>query len=120
MMNEKLPYYMVYPMPHVFDEEHMERRDYEYMRSMYPELVKRIIPYIEYECDKMDYKYSMLYDEYPDKLQIMMMQRRILKQVMEKELLADEMLLQHLITVLLWQEIYQRRTVERRTQRKFY
>lgn len=119
-MKEKLPYYMAYPMPHVFDKTHMERRDFEYMKSMYPELVKRLVPYVEYECDKMDYKYSMLYDEYPDKLQVMMMQKRILNRVMEKEMLADEAMLQHLIAVLLWQEIYQRRADERRVQRRFY
>ena len=34
-MAVKLPYYMVYPMPLAFDDERIERRDYEYMKSMY-------------------------------------------------------------------------------------
>jgi len=119
-MKEKLPYYMAYPLPQLFDEDYIERRDFEYMKSMYPNLVKRLIPYIEQECDKMDYKYSMLYDEYPDKLQVMMMKQRILEQVTKKEVLADDVILQHLIDVLLWQEIYQRRADERRFRRRFY
>ncbi|CUQ58247.1 Uncharacterised protein [Dorea longicatena] len=32
-MNSKLPYYMAYPMPLAYDDERMERRDYEYMKS---------------------------------------------------------------------------------------
>ena len=35
-MNEKLPYYMAYPMPFSFDDERIERMDLEYLKSMYP------------------------------------------------------------------------------------
>ena len=30
-MNEKLPYYMAYPMPFSFDDERIERMDLEYL-----------------------------------------------------------------------------------------
>ena len=36
IMNPKLPYYMAYPMPLAYDDEKIERRDYEYMKSLYP------------------------------------------------------------------------------------
>lgn len=119
-MNEKLPYYMAYPMPHIFDDDWMERRDFEYMRGMYPDLVKRIVPYVEEECDKMDYKYSMLYDEYPDKLQVQMLHRRVMGRVTEREMMADDDMLRNLVAVLLWQEIYRRRRDDRQMRRKFY
>lgn len=48
-MNEKLPYYMAYPMPLAYDDERVERMDLEYMKSLYPALAKRILPYIEEE-----------------------------------------------------------------------
>lgn len=50
-MNEKLPYYMAYPMPFSFDDERIERMDLEYLKSMYPKFLKRILPVVEEECD---------------------------------------------------------------------
>ena len=48
-MNQKLPYYMAYQMPLAYDDERVERMDLEYMKSLYPALAKRILPYIEEE-----------------------------------------------------------------------
>ena len=45
-MNEKLPYYMAYPMPFSFDDERIERMDLEYLKSMYTQIPKRILPYV--------------------------------------------------------------------------
>lgn len=84
-MNPKLPYYMAYPMPLAFDDEWLERRDYEYMKSMYPDTAKRILPYVEEECDRCEHPYSMMYDEYPDRLQLRMMTNRIYQNVMDNE-----------------------------------
>ncbi len=75
-MNEKLPYYMAYPTPFSYDDERTERMDLEYLRSMYPDIPKRLLPYVEEECDRMEYENSMVYDQYPDKLQLRMMCRR--------------------------------------------
>lgn len=76
-MNPKLPYYMAYPMPLAYDDEKIERRDYEYMKSLYPSMAKKVLPYVEEECDRMEYQCSMMYDEYPDKLQLRLMCERI-------------------------------------------
>lgn len=84
-MREKLPYYMVYPMPLAYDDERIERRDYEYMKSLYPDVAKRILPYVEEECDRCDCPCSMMYDEYPDRLQLRLMCNRIYDKVMENE-----------------------------------
>lgn len=89
-MDYKLPYYMAYPMPFEYDDERRERRDMEYMRSMYPDLVKRILPFVEDECDKMEYEGSMMYDEYPDMLGIRLMSDRIYNRVNEMGIFDED------------------------------
>ena len=46
-MEYRLPYYMTYPMPLAYDDEKIDRRDFEYMKSMYPDLAKKILPHVE-------------------------------------------------------------------------
>ena len=82
-MDYKLPYYMAYPMPLEYDDERKERQDMEYMKSMYPDTVKYILPFVEDECERMEYEGSMIYDEYPDKLSIQLMCSRICDRVNE-------------------------------------
>ena len=122
-MNQKLPYYMVYPMPLAFDDERIERMDFEYMKSLYPDIPKRILPYIEEECDRMEYENSMLYDEYPDKLQLGLMCGRACKNIEknEKGIDKEEMRnLRDLVEVMLYQELYKRRSDNRRRRRRIY
>ena len=40
---------------------------------------------MEDECDRLEYQCSMMYDEYPDKLQLRMMSGRIYDNVMKHE-----------------------------------
>lgn len=84
-MNRKLPYYMAYPMPLAYDDEKVERRDFEYMKSLYPDMARRILPYVEEECDRLDYQCSMMYDEYPDKLQLRHAGNRIYENIRKYE-----------------------------------
>ena len=76
-MEEKLPYYMAYPMPLLYDDERQNQRDYEYMKSVYPGTAKRLIPYIEEECDRLEYTGSVMYDEYPDRLQLLLLLKQL-------------------------------------------
>lgn len=80
-MEQRLPYYMAYPMPLQFDDERIDKRDMEYMKSMYPGIAKMVLPFVEEECDRMEYDGSMIYDEYPDKLQMHLMCRRVYDKV---------------------------------------
>ena len=124
-MEHRLPYYMAYPMPMQYDDERMERRDFEYMKSMYPITVKRLLPYVEEECDRMAYAGSMIYDEYPDQLQIYMMCNRIYDRVqkekpkddMEMEAARNNEGLRDLIQILLFQELFRQRSKHRRDGR---
>lgn len=123
-MNQKLPYYMAYPMPLAYDDERVERMDLEYMKSLYPALAKRLLPYIEEECDRMEYGNSVIYDEYPDRLQLRMMCGRIYENVRKNEEryleIEKDAQLKDLIELMLYQELYNRRCRNRRTRNQFY
>ena len=118
-MNQKLPYYMAYPMPLAYDDDRVERMDLEYLKSMYPDVPKRLLPYVEEECDRMEYEGSMLYDEYPDKLQLRLMCSRIYNKMEDREENPGEWL-GELLEVMLYQEIYKRRCDHRKYRRKYY
>lgn len=123
-MQKKLPYYMVYPMPFVYDDGRREERDIEYMKSLYPDMAKRLLPYVEEECDRMEYQNSMMYDEYPDKLQLRMMCRRVHDNVKKNELFLERRgeteELKELLEVLVYEELMRRRRDSRRRYQKFY
>ena len=118
-MDYRLPYYMAYPMPLQYDDERIEQRDFEYMKSMYPETAKKLLPYVEDECDRMAYEGSVVYDEYPDQLQLRLMCRRIYDQVAQEEENPGEWL-KDLIQVMAYQELCNRRSEYRNFKRKFY
>lgn len=56
-------------------------RDFEYFRSMYPARVKEIQILVAKECDGMDYEGSPIFDEYPDRLMLEQLSRRVQQQV---------------------------------------
>ncbi len=117
-MEKHIPYYMAYPMPMLYDDEKVEKRDFDYMKSMYPDTAKRVMPYVEAECDRMEYEGSMIYDEYPDQLQIHLMCGRIYDKVKDKEESHER--LRELVQVMLFYELYQRRCHHRRARKNFY
>ena len=121
-MERKLPYYMAYPMPLLYDDERLERRDFEYMKSMYPETAKRALPFVEEECDRMEYEGSMMFDRYPDRLMMEMICRRIYRGLRPEDVEEDGRL--HvdekyfmLVQVMLMQEMYRRRCRHYRCRR---
>lgn len=130
ILDYRLPYYMAYPMPLQYDDERIERRDYEYMQSMYPLTVKMILPYVEEECDRMSYLGSMIYDEYPDRLQIQMMCNRVYEKIkhrkpkddaeMEMQMADKDGWLKELVQIMIFQELFRRRQKHRRDRRRFY
>ena len=97
-MYQKLPYYMAYPIQTEYDER-AERTDLEYMKSLYPDLPKRILPYVEH-----------------------IMCSRICENVkkQEKMFAGEERMLRDLAEVLLYQEIYRRRGEQRKRKQKIY
>lgn len=118
-MDEKLPYYMAYPIPLLYDDERQNQQDYEYMKSVYPGTARRLVPYIEEECDRLEYTGSVMYDEYPDRLQLRLLCRRIYRRAKEDETDTEEWL-EDLIQVMTYQELCQRRRENRSLRRKYY
>ena len=118
-MENKLPFYMAYPVPMLYDDDRNARRDYDYMKSIYPDAAKRVLPYIEEECDRMEYDGSMMYDEYPDRLQLRLMCRRIYDKA-EKEETDPGTWLMDLIEVMTYQELCRRRVEHREIRKKIY
>lgn len=116
-MEQKLPYYMVYPMPFMDGDERQARRDLEYMKSLYPETAKRLAPYVEEECDRLMYEGSMIYDEYPDPLQLRLACRRVFERASEGEEKPGAWM-RDLIQVMTYQEILRRRSEHRSRRRK--
>ena len=118
-MSKKYPFYMTYQMPVNFDDERLDRRDYDYMKSIYPDTARRILPYVEEECDRLEYDASMIYDEYPDQLQLRMMCRRIYDRAKDTEEQPGQWL-KDLIQVMVCQELCHRRREYRGRKRRFY
>ena len=137
-MNQKLPYYMAYPTPLLYDDERRDRMDFEYMKSMYPDAAKQLLPYIEDECDRVAYEGSVMFDEYPDQLQMRMMCRRIYDRVKELDGIEPEGMqmeaqermgsrrsrkedwLGDMIQIMVYQELFRRRCDHRKCRRNFY
>ena len=118
-MENKLPFYMAYPVPLLYNDDRNARRDYDYMKSIYPDTAKRVLPYMEEECDRMEYDGSMMYDEYPDRLQLRLMCRRIYDEA-EKEEENPGAWLMDLIEVMTYQELCRRRVEHREIRKKIY
>lgn len=118
VMGQKLPYYLAYPMPLPYDDGKTDYRDWEYLKGMYPQQAKRILSDVQDECERMSYEGSMIYDEYPDLLQIRLMCRRICDKVKEN-VQMDKDTLEDLVQILLLQEISEKRK-RRRAERKYF
>ena len=123
-MDQKLPYYMAYPTPLLYDDERRDRMDFEYMKSMYPDAAKQLLPYIEDECDRVAYEGSVMFDEYPDRYSVTALCRKIYREITgEKELqgtACEKDRLYQLIEVMLVHEMFRRRCRYRRCRRWYY
>ena len=75
------PYFVRQDYGQILEEQKSSERDLRMLQSMYPDAAKMILPYIEEECDKMEYEGSPMYDEHPDATTVWQIQDRILSQV---------------------------------------
>lgn len=110
---------MYYPQWQPASEE-----DMRYVKEMYPNAFRQIQMEVEKECDRQEYVGSMMYDEYPDKLSRMRIEKSIFDRIKESEkeckedciVYPDDTWLKDVITVLLLNEMYYRRN----RRRKYY
>ena len=80
----KMPFYMSYPMQNLYLTEMEYEKDMDRMKELYPREVKRILEYVEDECDKMEYEGRLMFDEYPDRLMLEMVVDRIHQKVVDE------------------------------------
>ena len=62
-----------------------QMQDIEYLKSMYPSGIKILQGYVSEACDRLDYKNSPMYDEYPDQLMVNRLCDTICDTVMSSE-----------------------------------
>ena len=137
---DKIPFYMTYPMQNTLFEETEYEKDCRRMQELYPRDARQIQSLVDRECDRMEYDGSMMFDEYPDKFMMEHLCRKIEQEVLKEEegntsvLIIEETCqggqgscgnrreeegLRDLIGVILFNEMFRRRSRHRR-QKRFY
>lgn len=96
----------------------MDRVNEEYanVKELYPYRVQLLSRYVEEEMDRYDYFGSFIYDEYPDKVTIYGMIKRIYeRQLTEKSFPenTEKDLLMMIIEILIYNELFSRRQKKR-------
>ena len=137
---QPIPFYMAYPFLLPLDQEQAQEKDLQVMKSFYSRRAARIQEKADRECDQMEYDGSMMFDEYPDKFMMEHLCRKIEQEVLKEEegntpvLIIEETCqggkgscgnrreeegLRDLIGVILFNEMFRRRSRHRR-QKRFY
>ncbi len=123
----KLPFYLTYPMQNVYQTEREYEQDMERMKELYPKRMKKLLAYVEEECDKLEYEGSMMYDEYPDKVMMYYTACNIYDRAMPMEEAerrnrgrGRDRDFMDVIQVLLFDEMHRRRGRRRRCCRKWW
>ena len=83
-MDSELPRYSSEPRKAILPDQ-SRINEIEYFQSMYPQNIKMLQKYVIKECDRMDYKGSPIYDEYPDMQMIRQACGRICRSIPESE-----------------------------------
>ena len=121
---DKIPFYMTYPMQNTLFEETEYEKDCRRMQELYPRDARQIQSLVDRECDRMEYGNSVIYDEYPDRLQLQLMCGRIYENVRKNEEryleIEKNAQLKDMIELMLYQELYNQRCRNRRTRNQFY
>ena len=121
----RMPFYLTYPMKNVYQTEKEYERDMERIKELYPKRMKKLLAYVEDECDKMEYEGSMMYDEYPDKVLLYrtaanIYDKAVPVQPAERKNGGRDRDLMDVIQVLLYDEMYRRRGRRRRCCRRWW
>ncbi|MBP3460393.1 MAG: hypothetical protein J6K58_14415 [Lachnospiraceae bacterium] len=119
MDNRKiLPFYMTYPLPLYYEDEHELIKDMEYLQGQHPLEIRTLQGEIVQFMNMMDYSGSMIYDEYPDRFLLQKYGKDIAEKVRRKhkddvENPVHKMLdwdgFEEIIMLLLHEEILKRR-----------
>ena len=118
----QMPQYMMPGyMPFMMPQEDTSAQDLQYLQEIFPEASRRYAKRISDVVDRLDYKGSMIYDEFPDRMRLQSLTEEILRMIEVDEASAeteedsgtalpiDRRTKGELIFVLLAYEIYKRR-----------
>ncbi len=110
-------FYEKYPIYNLSRNNSGNSIDIEYLSSLYPAKVKELRHLVEKECDRMDYKGSMMYDECPDKIMFLKKCDEICSLAQCSCSYAkdcpDNAYLKDIVSVMLSDEMYRRRADRR-------
>lgn len=112
-MPGKQPFYMTNPIQNLYMTELEYQRDLDRMKEMYPMEIRKVQELVEEECDKMEYEGSLMFDEYPDRLML----RQICKRIRDKAELGENREDMDAPEILLFHEMFYRRCRYRRCRR---
>ena len=84
------PFYATQGSPGFYNEEREQEKEFDLMRSYYPDTARRIQEKAEAQCQLLDYEGSRLYDEYPDRFMLYHICSQI-KEEMAADTSAQEM-----------------------------
>ncbi len=106
-------YRNLWDSPERMEDEMDDRR----LRELYPIMARRMQPYVEKTCDRLEYPGSMMYDEYPDQLSLLRKAKEAWQAAKDRENFGDNPPewedIQDLVGVLLLQEMMRRRKKNR-------
>ena len=118
------PFYAAQGNPVFYNEEREQEREFDLMKSYYPDTARKIQEKAEMQCQLLDYEGSRLYDEYPDKYTLQAICRTIYRKVNDLEELKGTSCCKdpvyQMIEVMLLNEIYKRRCRYRRCRRRYW
>lgn len=144
--NNKIPFYMTYPIQNMYLTEMEYEKDMERMKELYPREVKKLQEMVERRCDEMEYDGSRMYDENPDRYMLEEEARRMYERfirenpqyramrpgmprpenqmnpneemsMQQRDSYREDNWLRSLIGILFHDEIYRRRCRNRRCRR---
>lgn len=75
------PYMMPGYMPFMMPQEDTSAQDLQYLQEIFPEVSRRYAKRISDVVDRLDYKGSMIYDEFPDRMRLQQLAREILQMI---------------------------------------
>ncbi len=112
-----IPFFMAYPLEAYFEGKTVMEKDKEYLTELYPPAAKKIREQVKEELKLRDYKESVIYDEYPDRLSLSMIANAVYNRTGEVKN-GDQ--LRDLIEVLLCQEILDCRQAKGQAKNKMF
>ena len=101
----------------VAPERMEDEMDSRRLQELYPIMARRLQPYVEEVCGRLEYPGSMMYDEYPDRLSLLHQAKAVWQAALAQENFEEPRpqweQMQDLIGVLLLQEMLRRRKKKR-------